>query len=261
MTFSGWPAEALDFYQGLEADNSKSYWTSHKAVYEEQVLRPMTELVEQLAAELGEPKIFRPYRDIRFSADKTPYKTHIGATVGPHSYVQFSADGLAAGAGRWHLEPDELASYRAAVAADSSGAEIAAIVADLEKAGVEVHGHGTLKSAPRGYSSDHPRIDLLRHKASPRGSTGIRNPGCKHRPPRTASSHFSERPRHSAPGYPPTSPADRRPGATCGTGRRLRLAEELCIAEKLCIAGASTFRAYRTQKVSPAMQSPPAMQR
>jgi len=164
MTFSGWPAEALDFYQGLEADNSKSYWTSHKAVYEEQVLRPMTELVEQLAAELGEPKIFRPYRDIRFSADKTPYKTHIGATVGPHSYVQFSADGLAAGAGRWHLEPDELASYRAAVAADSSGAEIAAIVADLEKAGVEVHGHGTLKSAPRGYSSDHPRIDLLRHK-------------------------------------------------------------------------------------------------
>src|SRR6516162_8166625 len=143
MAFGGWPAEALEFYAGLEADNSKSYWTGHKAVYEEQVLRPMTELVEQLAAELGEPKIFRPYRDIRFSADKTPYKTHIGATVGPHSYVQFSAD---------------------AVAADSSGAEIAAIVADLEKAGVEVHGHGTLKSAPRGYSSDHPRIDLLRHK-------------------------------------------------------------------------------------------------
>ena len=164
MAFGGWPEEALEFYEGLEADNSKSYWTSHKAVYEGQVLRPMTELVEQLAAELGEPKIFRPYRDIRFSADKTPYKTHIGATVGPHSYVQFSADGLAAGTGRWHLEPDELARYRAAVAADSSGAEITAIVADLEKAGVEVHGHDTLKSAPRGYSSDHPRIDLLRHK-------------------------------------------------------------------------------------------------
>ena len=84
MTFSGWPEEALDFYEGLEADNSKSYWTSHKAVYEQAVLRPMTELVEQLAAEFGEPKIFRPYRDIRFSADKSPYKTHIGATLGPH---------------------------------------------------------------------------------------------------------------------------------------------------------------------------------
>ena len=133
MTFSGWPAEALDFYEGLEADNSKSYWTSHKAVYEEKVLYPMTELVEQLAAEFGEPKIFRPYRDIRFSADKTPYKTHIGATVGPHSYVQFSADGLAAGAGMWHLEPDQLTKYRAAVAADGTGSDLEAIIANLER--------------------------------------------------------------------------------------------------------------------------------
>ena len=164
MTFSGWPQEALDFYEGLETDNSKSYWTSHKAVYEEHVLRPMTELVEQLAPEFGEPKIFRPYRDIRFSPDKTPYKTHIGATLGPHSYVQFSADGLAAGAGMWHMEPAQLTRYRAAVAADRTGGEIATVVADLEKAGVEVHGHGTLKSAPRGYAADHPRIDLLRHK-------------------------------------------------------------------------------------------------
>jgi uncharacterized protein (TIGR02453 family) len=164
MTFSGWPEEALDFYEGLETDNSKSYWTSHKAVYEEHVLRPMTELLEQLAPEFGEPKIFRPYRDIRFSADKTPYKTHIGATLGPRNYVQFSADGLAAGAGMWHMEPVQLTRYREAVAADRTGGEIATVVADLEKAGVEVHGHGTLKSAPRGYAADHPRIDLLRHK-------------------------------------------------------------------------------------------------
>ena len=164
MSFSGWPDEALDFYEGLEADNSKSYWTSHKAVYEEHVLHPMMELVEQLAPEFGEPKIFRPYRDIRFSADKTPYKTHIGATLGPRNYVQFSADGLAAGAGMWHMEAPQLARYREAVAADRTGGEIAAVVADLEKAGVEVHGHDTLKSAPRGYAADHPRIDLLRHK-------------------------------------------------------------------------------------------------
>ena len=163
MAFNGWPAQALAFYAGLEDDNSKEYWTRRKAVYQEQVLRPMEELLEQLAPEFGEPKIFRPYRDIRFSHDKTPYKTHIGATIGPTCYVQLSADGLSAGSGRWHLEPAELAQYRAGVAGPD-GAELAAIVAVLEKAGVEVHGHGTLKSAPRGYQADHPRIDLLRHK-------------------------------------------------------------------------------------------------
>jgi uncharacterized protein (TIGR02453 family) len=164
MAFAGWPPEALEFYVGLEADNSKAYWTSHKAVYDDKVLRPMAELTEQLASEFGEPKIFRPYRDIRFSADKTPYKTHIGATLGHASYVQLSADGLAAGAGMWHMEPDQLARYRGAVAADRTGAELAAIIATVEKSGVEIHGHGTLKSAPRGYPAQHPRIGLLRHK-------------------------------------------------------------------------------------------------
>src|SRR6201996_3127838 len=163
MAFDGWPAEALAFYAGLEDDNSKESWTSRKAVYQEQVLRPTEELLELLAPEFGDPKIFRPYRDIRFSHDKTPYKTHIGATLGSHYYLQLSADGLAAGSGRWHLEPAELTQYRAGVAGPD-GAELAAIVAGLEKAGVEIHGHGTLKSAPRGYTADHPRIGLLRHK-------------------------------------------------------------------------------------------------
>ena len=163
MAFGGWPAEALAFYAGLEDDNSKEYWAKHKAVYQEHVLWPMEELLEELAPEFGEPKIFRPYRDIRFSRDKTPYKTHIGATLGSSHYVQLSADGLSAGGGRWHLEPAELTRYRAAVAGPD-GAELAAVVAELTAAGVEVHGHGTLKSAPRGYSAGHPRIDLLRHK-------------------------------------------------------------------------------------------------
>jgi uncharacterized protein (TIGR02453 family) len=164
MAFSGWPAQALEFYAGLEDDNSKSYWTSHKAVYEGKVLHPMTELLEQLGQEFGEPKIFRPYRDVRFSADKTPYKTHIGATIGGMAYVQLSADGLSAGAGRWQLDPAQLARYRAAVAADRTGDELEAIIAVIEKAGYEVHGHGTLKSAPRGYPPGHARIELLRHK-------------------------------------------------------------------------------------------------
>ncbi len=164
MTFSGWPEEALDFYDGLAAENTKTYWTQHKAVYTEQVLGPMTELAEELAAEFGEPKIFRPYRDVRFSADKTPYKTHIGAVIGGTGYVQFSAEGLAAGAGMWQLDPGQLTRYRAAVASDRTGAELERIAAELEKADITVHGHGVLKSAPRGYQADHPRIGLLRNK-------------------------------------------------------------------------------------------------
>src|SRR5258707_2617531 len=85
MAFDGWPEEALEFYEGLAADNSKAYWTANQAVYQDAVLRPMTDLVDELAAEFGEAKIFRPYRDVRFSADKSPYKTHIGAVLGTRS--------------------------------------------------------------------------------------------------------------------------------------------------------------------------------
>ena len=164
MSFSGWPDEALDFYDGLAADNSKSYWTEHKVTYEQRVLRPMTELTEELAAEFGEPKIFRPYRDVRFSADKSPYKTHIGAVFGGTGYVQLSAEGLGAGAGMWQMAPEHLERYRAAVVSDGPGTELEQVIARIEKADITVHGHGALKSAPRGYPADHPRIVLLRYK-------------------------------------------------------------------------------------------------
>jgi uncharacterized protein (TIGR02453 family) len=163
MSFQGWPEEALDFYEGLEADNSKAYWTAHKAVYESAVLRPMTELVDDLAPEFGEPKIFRPYRDVRFSKDKSPYKTHIGALVGG-GYVQLSARGLAAGSGMYGMAPDQLDRYRAAVAGETTGGELERVIADLERHEVAVQGRDTLKTAPRGYPADHPRIALLRHK-------------------------------------------------------------------------------------------------
>src|SRR2546430_1258633 len=120
MSFSGWPEEALEFYEGLAADNTKTYWTKHREIYDAKVLRPMTELVEELAPEFGETKIFRPYRDIRFSKDKTPYKAHIGAMVGS-GYVQFSFQGLAAGNGMYGMAPDQLDRYRPAVASRRPG--------------------------------------------------------------------------------------------------------------------------------------------
>ncbi len=107
MGFQGWPVVALDFYDGLEEDNSKAYWTAHKAIYEEAVLGPMADLTDELAERFGPVKIFRPNRDIRFSAEKSPYKTAIGALIGS-GYVQFSANGLAAGNGMYQLASDQL---------------------------------------------------------------------------------------------------------------------------------------------------------
>jgi uncharacterized protein (TIGR02453 family) len=163
MSFSGWPEEALEFYEGLAADNTKTYWTKHKEIYDAKVLRPMTELIEELAPEFGDTKIFRPYRDIRFSKDKTPYKTHIGAMVGS-GYVQFSVQGLAAGNGMYGMAPDQLDRYRQAVASDRTGGELEDVIAAVESAGIGVTGRDVLKAAPRGYPADHPRIGLLRYK-------------------------------------------------------------------------------------------------
>jgi uncharacterized protein (TIGR02453 family) len=161
--FTGWPDEALDFYEGLEADNSKAYWDPRKAVYEHAVKAPMEALVAELEGEFGPFKIMRPYRDVRFSADKTPYKTFIGAgSNGPAGvYVAFSARGLYAGAGIWHLSRDQLVRYREAVAG-APGGELEGIEADLSAGGFELGGE-TLKRAPKGWAADHPRIGLLRH--------------------------------------------------------------------------------------------------
>lgn len=164
MAFRGWPAEALDFFEGLAADNSKAYWTAHKEVYDTCVYAPMAALLEELAGEFGPAKIFRPYRDVRFSADKSPYKTSIAASLERGGYVQLTADGLGAGSGRYMLAPDQLERFRAAVADDKTGEALAELVEAVRAKGIEVTAHDSLKSVPRGYPKDHPRADLLRHK-------------------------------------------------------------------------------------------------
>ncbi|MFZ4373145.1 MAG: DUF2461 domain-containing protein [Mycobacterium sp.] len=163
MAFSGWPVEAVEFYEGLQADNSKVYWQDHRAVYERDVRGPMEELLAELADEFGVGKLFRPYRDVRFSADKTPYKTNCAATLGA-GYISLSADGLSTGAGLYMPDPAALQRYRTAVTGEKSGTELAEIVAALHKAGYQTMAHEVLKTAPRGVAKDHPRIDLLRHK-------------------------------------------------------------------------------------------------
>lgn len=164
MTFRGWPVEALEFYEGLEADNSKTYWTAHKAVYEQQVRAPMETLLRELEPEFGAGKIYRPYRDVRFSPDKSPYKTAIGASLDDGGYVQLSAHGLAAGCGMYLMAPDQLARFRAAVADDDTGAGLDRLTAALRGQKIEVTAHDRLRTAPRGYPRDHPRAELLRLK-------------------------------------------------------------------------------------------------
>jgi uncharacterized protein (TIGR02453 family) len=123
----------------------------------------MAELVEELAEEFGETKIFRPYRDVRFSKDKSPYKIHIGAMVGS-GYIQLSARGLAAGDGMYGMDPGQLDRYRQAVANDIPGGELERLVTAIRQQEISVEGRDELKTAPRGYPADHPRIGLLRCK-------------------------------------------------------------------------------------------------
>ncbi len=164
MAFSGWPPIAVEFYEGLEADNTKAYWTEHKPVYDSGVFAPMAELLDELAGEFGRGRIARPYRDVRFRADKSPYKLSIYAILDDGGYVNFSADGLTVGMGYYQMASDQLERYRRAVADEESGAKLAGIVQRLVAAKIEVGGGSTLKSAPRGYGRDHPRIELLRYK-------------------------------------------------------------------------------------------------
>jgi uncharacterized protein (TIGR02453 family) len=164
VKFQGFPEQALIFYEGLEADNSKPYWTDNKSVYEACVRAPMEALLSELEPEFGAGKVYRPYRDVRFSKDKTPYKTVIGASIERGGYVQLSAKGLAVGGGYYHIASDQIDRLRRGVADDVRGPELERIVAALRKAGYEVHGE-QLKTMPRGYPADHPRADLLRYKS------------------------------------------------------------------------------------------------
>jgi uncharacterized protein (TIGR02453 family) len=163
MAFRGWPVEAVEFYEGLADDNTRAYWQEHRAVYEGCVKAPMEELLAELEDDFGAGRVFRPYRDVRFARDKTPYKLNCAAHL-PTGFVSFSADGLFVGSGLYMPEPDQLQRFRAAIDDGGSGPELMSIVTTLRKGGYDLGAHDILKTAPKGYPRDHPRIDLLKHK-------------------------------------------------------------------------------------------------
>ena len=167
VRFEGFPVAGLDFYEDLELDNTKSFWEANKHIYKESVEAPMKALCAALEPEFGAAKIFRPYRDVRFAKDKTPYKIHQGAfvAVAPETgwYVELSARGVRTGAGFYEADSARLAAFREAVADKRTGLALKRILAKLQRGGFEISGD-QLKTAPRGYDKDHPRIELLRHK-------------------------------------------------------------------------------------------------
>lgn len=166
--FEGFPTAALDFYDDLEMDNTKSYWEAHKAIYTDSVKAPMVALTDALEKDFGKAKVFRPFRDVRFAKDKTPYKTNQGAFVGAGPacgwYVEISARGVRTGAGFYDASGTDLARIRASIDNEATGKQLQRILAKVEKAGFTIGGQ-QLKTSPRGFDADHPRIELLRHKS------------------------------------------------------------------------------------------------
>lgn len=184
--FTGFPRATFTWFSGLEADNSKAWFTAHRETYDNAVRGELEALLEELADELGgRVKLFRQHRDTRFSADKSPYKVTTYGVIADRPdceaslYAQLSSGGLFAGTGYYQLAADQLARFRKAVADDLSGPELERILADVHAAGLESWGE-SLKTAPRGYPRDHPRVTLLRHKLliagrrlEPRGRAGL----------------------------------------------------------------------------------------
>lgn len=175
MSFAGFSSDAPAFYRELAADPTKAFWQANKDRYDEAVREPMTALVEQLAPRFGEPKVFRPYRDVRFAKGASPYKDHQGAFVqvadGIGWYVQVNAEGLMVSGGYHAHAADQTARLRAAVDADRTGRELERIVADLKAGDWQIWGRVT-KTRPRGVPADHPRLELMRHQ----NLTGWREP-------------------------------------------------------------------------------------
>jgi uncharacterized protein (TIGR02453 family) len=175
--FEGFGPKVQRWFKGLEADNSKAYFAAGRDFYDESIRGQMSALLTELSETFGgEVKMFRQNRDVRFSPDKSPYKTNTygilyGSGLAPQGlYASISARGLIAGSGYHVMARDQLDRYRDAVAGDGPGTELTKLTATAEAAGLELWGL-SIATAPRGYPKDHERIELLRRKSLSLGAT------------------------------------------------------------------------------------------
>jgi uncharacterized protein (TIGR02453 family) len=177
--FPGFPPEALRFLRALARNNEREWFQPRKEQYEQQVKAPMIALVTELNAELAkyapdyvtDPKkaIFRIYRDTRFSADKTPYKTNISAVFhkrgqpGGGFYFSVSAKEVEIAGGIYHPDREVTLAVRQHIAEHHE--ELRRLLADRKTSKLcgELRGD-ELSRAPKGFDPGHPAIDLIRKK-------------------------------------------------------------------------------------------------
>lgn len=183
MAFTGFSKDTIAFLRELEKNNTKVFFDANKERFEKVWLSPAKELVlavgprlQRLAPSIEfEPRVggslMRMNRDVRFSKDKSPYKTHLdlffweGESKGwelPGFFFRLTSKQLMCGAGIHMLEKEALGSFRAAVADDASGGSLAKIVAKLRKTESVVVGEEAYKKVPKGFDPAHPRAELLR---------------------------------------------------------------------------------------------------
>ncbi len=187
--FPGLPPEARRFLRDLRENNRREWFQPRKALFEKHVRQPLLQLVDEAGRALAEhspgflldpPKsVYRIYRDIRFSKDKSPYKTHVAAIFPPvgiprHGgagfYFHFSADELLIGGGLYRPASPDLARIRSQIAADPD--ELRAILgAPAFQAAFSGLDGERLKRAPRGFPRDHVATDLLVYKQFLAGAT------------------------------------------------------------------------------------------
>jgi len=176
--------ELFKFFKALKRNNNREWFQKNKSRYEEQVRDPLLELVSDFAPELhklsphlvADPRpvggsLFRIYRDVRFSKDKTPYKTGAGirfphenskTVEAPGFYLHLEPGGVFAAGGIWHPQNDTLRKIRERITADSKGYQ-KAISGKAFKAACKLEGE-SLKKPPRGFDPEHPLIDELKRK-------------------------------------------------------------------------------------------------
>ena len=159
--FNGFPQEAFDFFHQLTLHNDCDWFHTNQEVYRRACREPMEQLVRELGENASSTKITRINRDVRFSRDKSPYRTYIAAGV-RGNYIHLSAAGLYVGTGIYKPESVVLERFRKAVDGEVSGRRLQSIVMLLRRKGYRVETHERLMSAPRGYSADHVRIEFLR---------------------------------------------------------------------------------------------------
>lgn len=168
MTFEGFQPDSFAFFTELEVNNNKAWWEANKARYESVVRGPLMALLDEVAGEFGTPKVYRPYRDTRFSADKTPYKDRAASAVfgrsGTGVYLEISARGLDLGGGYWMPGKDQLERFRSVIDDPRYFGDLEATIEELEEWGFKTYTVDALKTTPRGFAADHPRIHLLRLK-------------------------------------------------------------------------------------------------